>query len=90
MPFAGHGRMVDADTETVASAAINVVTKKVDSKERLVFHRMGRIFRQKDIVLKIKRALAAAVVDDIGHGQNHVTNTVCFTTACAWLIGRAL
>lgn len=31
--LAGHGSMVDADTETVSSAATNVVTKKVDSND---------------------------------------------------------
>ena len=35
MPFAGHGKMVDADRDTVTSAAINVVTKNVDSNDFL-------------------------------------------------------
>ena len=35
MPFAGHGKMVDADRDTVTMAAIKVVTKNVDSNDFL-------------------------------------------------------
>lgn len=33
--FAGHGSIVDADTDTVRRAATNVVTKNVDSNDFL-------------------------------------------------------
>ena len=69
MPFAGHGKMVDADRDTVTSAAINVVTKNVDSNERLDLHRRGRMFRQKDMGPRRKGSAGAAAVDDLGHGR---------------------
>ena len=65
--------MVDADRDTVTSAAINVVTKNVDSNERLDLHRRGRMFRQKDMEPRINGSAAAAGVDDFGHGRVHVT-----------------
>lgn len=61
--------MVDADRDTVTMAAIKVVTKNVDSKERLDLHRRGRMLRQKDMGPRREGSGGAAAVDDLGHGR---------------------
>jgi len=61
--------MVDADRDTVTMAAIKVVTKNVDSKERLDLHRRGRMLRQKDMGPRRGGSGGAAAVDDLGHGR---------------------